>query len=272
MHVASLHRYPVKSTAPHDLRSAVVERAGLVGDRRWMVVDPDGAQITSRTDSRLLLVHAALAPDDALELSAPGMATLAVGRPEGDAREVTVWDAPALGVDAGDAAAAWFGEVLRREGVRLVHCPDPTWRAVGASDHTAYADAYPILLTSTASLARVNEWIAADERGSDADRVPVPMRRFRPNVVVSGSDRELAPFAEESWRRIVIGGVPMRVIGPCTRCALTTVDPDTLARGRQPLRALARHHRSGSATLFGVNLVPDGEGAIEVSSPVVVVE
>ena len=138
--------------------------------------------------------------------------------------------------------------------VRLVHLHDPTQRSLKpgrgrADDRVSFADAYPVLLTNAASLDAVNDWLV---EGGDE---PVPMARFRPNVVIGGAPA----WAEDDWvgRRIRIGAVTFRADKTCDRCVVTTVDQDTAERGRQPLRVLGQRRLSSTGPLFGINLIPD---------------
>jgi uncharacterized protein YcbX len=156
--------------------------------------------------------------------------------------------------------------------VRLVYLDDPTRRATNPDysqdgDMVSFADGYPLLLVTEESLARVNEWIAD---GRHAAEGPLPMSRFRPNVVVAGN----AAFAEDGWRLVRIGDVTFRVAKQCGRCVFTTVDPGTAARGKEPLATLARHRRWDGNVWFGVNLIPDAPrdgGVIRVGDPVTIV-
>ena len=127
----------------------------------------------------------------------------------------------------------------------------------------SFADGFPLLLTSVGSLDHFGRWLAAD-----GDQ-PVPMNRFRPNVVVSGFKK---PWDEDRWRRIRIGSVSFRVAKPCGRCIVTTTDQTTGERGRQPLRMLARHRRFGKSLVFGQNIIPDSPGLISVGDPMEVTE
>ena len=252
--VAALHRYPVKSCRGEALRKADVEPWGLAGDRRWMVVDPDGAAITAREQHRLLLVRPRPEPDGLL-LEAPGAPSLRVPRPRGvPAVPVRVWDDQVPATPAGTAADEWFGALLGRP-ARLVHLADPTRRPTDPrysrpDDRVSLADGYPLLLTAEESLAALNELVAAGPRAAEG---PLPMERFRPNLVVRGA----AAWAEDDWRLIRVGGVPFRVVQGCARCVLSTLDPWTARPGKEPLATLARHRRWDGASWFGVNLVPD---------------
>nr|WP_156610504.1 MOSC N-terminal beta barrel domain-containing protein [Auraticoccus cholistanensis] len=270
----SLHLHPLKSSAVRDVGSARVEAAGLVGDRRWMAVDAAGAMLTARTERRLLTITADTAETDpsvtGLRLRADGLDDLALVEPVGPEQPLTVFGDRTVGVDAGDRAARWLGRALRREDVRLVHASRPAARSLDPrhsrpGDHTGFADGFPLLLTTTASLQRLDELVVAEAlaRGEEPG-APLPMHRFRPNLVVDGTD----PFAEDGWSRLRVGSVVLRVAKPCGRCVMTTVDPATLASGREPLRTLARHRRRGTQLVFGQNLVPETTGELRVGDAV----
>lgn len=250
----AIRRYPVKSCRGDELPEAVVEPWGLEGDRRWMLVGDDLVAVTARVEPRMLLIHPTPTAHG-LRLTAPGVDPIEIARPDGRIRStVDIWSQPVDAADAGDAAARWFSTVLARS-VRLVHLDDPTARPLDAatgpvSGSVSFADGNPLLLTTTASLAALDEAIA--ER--DPDEM-VPMTRFRPNVVVTGT----RAWEEDDWRRIRIGDVVFRVAGGCARCNLTMVDPDTAEKGKEPIRTLATIRRFDGATWFGVDLVPELE-------------
>jgi uncharacterized protein YcbX len=175
---------------------------------------------------------------------------------------------PALLADP--AAHEWFSALIG-EPVRLVHQADPSARVpnqtfAGPQDRVSLADAYPYLVTSEASLAFVNDRIA---EGPLAHEGPLPMRRFRPNIVVSGT----AAWSEDGWRRVRIGAVTFRAVKGCDRCVLTTVDPDTARKGKEPIATLARHRKWDGATWFGMQFVPEQPfGQISVGDEFVVLE
>ncbi|ALE79409.1 molybdenum cofactor biosysynthesis protein [Pseudonocardia sp. AL041005-10] len=255
--LTGLRRYPVKSCRGADVARAVVERAGLTGDRRWMLVRDDGAMVTARTHPRLVLVAPTPAADG-LRLTGPGLPPLTVPVPDGEPVPARVhrWDT--VGVPAGPAADAWFSELLG-DPVRLIHLDDPARRRPDPDfslddDRVSYADGYPLLLASTASLHALDALVAD---GPNAAEAPLPMTRFRPNAVVDGAPA----WAEDGWRRIRIGAAEFRVAKGCARCVLTTVDPDTAVKGREPMATLARHRRFDGKVWFGVNLIPDDPGA-----------
>ena len=274
MRVGSIHIYPIKSTRGLDVTSAEVEPWGLADDRRYVVVDSAGQVLTARDNPSLLTVAAAV-EGRRLKLTGPHAAPLQV-IPEADGpdRRVRVHLDDVDATDAGDEAAAWFTGLLGFP-ARLIWLDDPTRRPVDPAygrpeDRVVFQDAYPLLLASTASLRRLNDWIAegAVERGEEPP-APLPVRRFRPNLVVEDVPE---PFAEDHWRRVRVGDVPFRAVKLCDRCVFTTIDPDTLDKGKEPIRTLARHRRWDGKVWFAVNLIPDAPGSVRVGDPVTVEE
>lgn len=265
MRLASLHTYPIKSCHRLDHDDAVVEPWGLAGDRRWLVVEPDGTFVTQRAEPALALVRPGHTDGGGLVLRTPGLSDLDVPAPAGGAlMTVRVWRSTVDATPVGPAADDWLSTLLDRK-VRLVYLDDPTRRATNPKyslpgDRVSFADGYPLLLANAASLDAVNDWLV--EAGDE----PVPMTRFRPSVVVGGAPA----WAEDGWlgRRIRIGEVVFRVVKPCGRCVITTVDQETAERGRQPLRVLGQRRKFAEGLLFGVNLIPDGVGAIAVGDQV----
>ncbi|MGW2404920.1 MULTISPECIES: MOSC domain-containing protein [unclassified Streptomyces] len=262
----SIHLYPVKSIAGSGPGEAVVEPWGLAGDRRWLLVDAERRQITQRQQPTLALAHAEELPGGGLRLTAPGKEPLTVEVPEYTGTlPVEVWRDVVEAVPAGTAAAEWFSAYLGVE-CRLMYLDlpekrrpvDPEYSAPG--DTVSFADGFPLLLTTTSSLDALNSLIA---QGDHADEGPLPMNRFRPNVVVDGT----APWAEDDWRRVRIGEVVFQIVKPCSRCVVTTTDQLTAERGKEPLRTLARHRRFGDRLVFGQNLIPRGVGTIRVGDP-----
>jgi uncharacterized protein YcbX len=267
----SIHIHPVKALRGFSPRQAVVEPWGLAGDRRWMLVDDGGRVVTQRQQPRLATAAAELLPGGGVRLSAPGAEplTVPVPRPVG-AVPVEIFRDKVEAVPAEDAAVhAWCSVFLGAE-VRLVHMADPAaCRPVDPEfalpgETVSFADGYPLLVTTTASLDALNSLIA---QGEHADEGPLPMNRFRPNVVVTGTDA----WAEDGWSRVSIGEVDFRVAKICGRCVVTTTDQDSAERGREPLRTLGRHRHIDGKLAFGQNLVPLSPGTIKVGDPVRVV-
>lgn len=269
MELTRIRRYPVKSCRGEDLDTVTVQPWGLAGDRRWMLVDDAGDSITARTHSRLLTVHPRIT-DGGLSCTAPDMEPLTVTAPTAPLAEVAVHGNPVKAAVADDTATAWFSRVIG-DPARLVHLDDPTRRVpnqqyAAPADRVSLADSFPLLLTTEESLAALDDLVTT---GRGAGLAPLSMLRFRPNVVVRGAPA----WAEDGWRRVRIGEVDFRVVKGCARCVLTTIDPDTLATGREPIATLARHRRWDGKTWFGVNLVPDSpEACLKIGDPVEILE
>ena len=269
--LSALHIYPVKSVAGLARSEAAVEPWGLAGDRRWLVVDGTGGFLTQRQLPRLALIRAELLPDGGVRVSAPGMAPLDIAVPEPvGTTAVQIWHDKVEAVPAAAEAGAWFSAFLGRE-VALVHLDDPARRRPIDPDYArpgetvSFADGYPLLLTTTASLDALNDLVS---EGRFPEEGPLPMDRFRPSTVITGTE----PWAEDGWRRVRIGQVTFRVVKPCGRCIITTTDQRTARRGREPLRALAQHRRFGDKLVFGQNLIPEHPGTVRVDDPFSVLE
>jgi len=267
----SIHVYPLKAASGSASREAVVEPWGLAGDRRWVLVDEQDRVVTQRPQPRMALISVESLARGAILLSAPGREPLTVTVPgPGDTTTVEIWHDKVEGVPAGAAAHAWFSDFLGAA-VRLVHLDDPATRRpidprfARPGETVSFADGYPLLLTSLASLDALNTLISQDDRPEEG---PLPMNRFRPNVVVEGTDA----WAEDGWSRISVGEVVFRVAKMCGRCVVTTTDQTTAERGREPLRTLARHRRFGDKLVFGQNLVPESPGSVRVGDPVRILE
>ncbi len=270
----AVHFYPVKSMAGCAPGEAAVEPWGLAGDRRWMLAAPDGRFITQRQQPTLALASAEPLPDGGIRLTAPGVAPLDVAVPASAAGEPTttveLFHDKVETIRAGAAADAWLSAYLGTE-AQLLYMDDPERRRPIDPDYAdpgetvSFADGFPLLLTTTASLRALNSLIAGGDHPGEG---PLPMDRFRPNVVVDGTE----PWAEDHWRRVRIGEVTFRVVKPCGRCVITTTDQHTAERGKEPLRTLARHHRIGKSLVFGQNLIPEHTGVVRVGDPVEILD
>lgn len=271
-HISALFIYPVKSCAGIALSQVTIGHTGPELDRRWMIVAEDDGEllmVTQREMPKLALVQPSLIGGE-LVLRAPGLSALRIliedDRPAN--RSVLLRADPLEVVDEGLEAAAWFGDLLEAE-VRLVRLPDGASRRVSPKYSpepawTSLTDGYPALLVSEASLADLNQRL--QERGQPA----VEMRRFRPNIVVSG----VPAYAEDDWQRIQLGDIPFDVVKPCARCVMTTVDP---SRGEildplEPLATLATYRRVEGKVMFAQNVIHRATGVLRVGDAVEVVE
>ncbi len=277
MKVTGLAIHPVKSTAIRPLEHAEILPEGLAGDRRWMVVDPSGTLVSARELRSLFTVTADTVQtetglDVPLRLSAPGLDPIGVAEPDSPLVDLRMFGNTLQGRPADPAAHVWLHAATGRDDLRLVWCDDPTRRVFDRDwarpgDHAAYPDSCPVTLASLSSLRQLNDWIAAGalERG-EVPGEPLPIERFRANVVIDGD----LPFAEDDWSEIRIGEVLLRKPKRVDRCVMTTISPDDLSSGKEPIRTLAKHRLSDHQTWFAIHLIPLSTGPVRVGDPVVV--
>ena len=270
MHLSALYIYPVKSLRGCAVTQAAVDPLGLVGDRRFMLIDENGRFLSQRTLPRMALITTSLT-DTSLTIAAAACGEVSVPRapdPAAPLRNVSIWKSDGLlAEDCGDAAAVWLADFLQAK-CRLVRVGPKFMRPVlkpnvaGPGDLVHCADAFPFLVISEASLADLNARLVAQGEAA------VPMNRFRPNLVVAGAE----PFAEDGWTRFRIGTVKFHAGGPCARCAVPTIDQVTAERGKEPMRTLATYRRNaGDPTVvnFGQNLIHETKaGRLRVGDPV----
>ncbi|XP_019624596.1 PREDICTED: mitochondrial amidoxime-reducing component 1-like [Branchiostoma belcheri] len=278
--VSQIFLYPLKSGRGWDLQQAESTRIGLrhdrVRDRQWMIVDERNDFITARQERTLVLVTSRLDPDGHLSLDAPGMPTLKVpvGLTEGMVVKARVWGQEGEAIDCGDEAADWCSTYLKKPNCRLCYCADHLRKRrleddadygnlAKPGEEVGFQDLGQYLMISEASLDNLNAKLEQ----------PVTSRNFRPNIMVSGC----ATHAEDSWKFVKIGDAEFRALKPCTRCVLTTIDPETGVRmGAEPLKTLRRYRQTygplrkliGDTPLFGTNLVTEKEGTIHVGDTV----
>ncbi|KAF1009313.1 MAG: putative protein YcbX [Pseudomonas fluorescens] len=267
LRLSALYRYPLKSGKAQALQHSVLDTLGLEGDRRWMLVDEaSGRFLTQRVVPRMSQLSALWNDAGGLTLSTAGQVALDVPLPGADAplRGVTIWRDTLRVPDAGEQAAAWVSEFIGKP-TRLVQVPVERARTTEAGygrddDKVGFADGFPLLLIGQASLDDLSERIGR----------PMEMLRFRPNLVIEGSDA----FAEDGWKRVRIGEVEFRVVKSCSRCILTTIDPASGERSpdREPLATLKTYRELNGDVMFGQNLVNDSAGRLEVGMPVTILE
>ncbi|HLY32824.1 MAG TPA: MOSC N-terminal beta barrel domain-containing protein [Ktedonobacterales bacterium] len=262
--VASLNIYPIKSCAGIALDVAEIGPRGFQYDRAVMLTTPQGRFLTQREQPRMALIRPAIQGDGTLAVVAPGMSELTLSIADTGAHcQVVIWKSNCVAIDQGEEVADWFSTYLgipcrlvamAREHMRKVN-PD---YAVAEHDQVSFADGYPFMLLSLASLDDLNTRL----------QQPLPMNRFRPNIVVSGS----APYEEDTWRTIRIGQTVFHVVKPCARCPIPTTDQDTTIRGKEPLRTLATYRHAPQGVVFGQNLIHEQTGTIRVGDVIEVLE
>jgi uncharacterized protein YcbX len=252
--ISALYVYPVKSCRGIQVDRARVARRGFERDRRWMVVDDQGQFLTQRTLPALCRVATSLHPDG-IELAIEGRAPylLPLEFDSGPHVPVSVWGHQGQAIRHADGSR-WLTDAIGY-GCSLVFMPEKHERAVNPErgrpgDIVSFADGYPFLLISEASLAELNSRLA----------VPLEMQRFRPNIVITGT----SAFAEDEWSRLLLGEIGFRGVKRCDRCVVTTLNPLTGEGGKEPLTTLAKYRRSEGKVWFGMNLIHDSEGWLAV--------
>lgn len=256
--IAALHLHPIKSCAGIAVDEALLIETGLEFDRAWMVVDAHGEMVTQRSMPRLARVRSTLRTDDVV-LRAPGMLALhlSLGAVESPVR-ARVWNDEVKAFDMGTLAAQWFSDYLgqaarlvRFDPDQLRRC-DPAWTGE-LQAQTAFADGFPLLVTSLASLDELNRRLVAGGEG------PVTMERLRPNLVLDGLQAHDEDHVDELTFDGDAGGrIVLRLVKPCARCSIPDVDPATAQVGHAVRDALAGYRadaRVGGALTFGMNAV-----------------
>jgi uncharacterized protein len=258
LHISQLFIHPIKSCGGIAVDEAPLIDTGFEYDREWMVTGQDGEMLTQRDLPRMALIQPKLRASD-LVLRAPGMLALhlQLDAVEGDCR-VRVWNDSVVAFDMGDLAAQWFSDFLGQP-LRLARF-DPDVQRLASTEwtgkveaRTAFADGFPLLITSTASLAELNRRLTG--AGHDA----VPMQRFRPNIVIEGlDDAHGEEFIDTLTLDSPDGPVVIKLVKPCSRCTIPDVNPATAAQGHSvsdTMSAYRANARVGGALTFGQNAI-----------------
>ena len=263
--VDSLHVYPLKGAAGFSPQSWPVDERGLRHDRRFMIVDADGVFISQRTNPRMALIRGEIAGDGLRISTAGGMIDVPFPLTNAPTLRATVWD-DCFDVRIADPnASRMLSEVLHAP-AQLVWMPDDCERLTSIKRgeprrHVSFADAAPLLLTTTAALEELNTRL--QRSGSSA----IPMDRFRPNVVVRGA----TAGADDHWRTLRIGNAAFRVSNACKRCKVITIDQSTGEfAGNDPLTTLATYRAEGPSVTFGQHLMAEASGSISVGDAVAI--
>lgn len=259
--VTNLYIYPIKSLGGIAVDVANVTSRGLEHDRRWMLVDSDNRFLSQRSFPRMAQLRTSI-HEGALEvhdmLEPAERCTLPLALQTGETLKVDIWDDVCDAISADAATNAWFSERLG-QAAKLVYMPDASIRPVDPSyavgnDITSFSDGYPVLIIGQASLDLLNSKL----------EIPVPMERFRPNIVFSGGE----PHEEDRMRQFSINGVGFLGVKPCARCVMTTIDQDKAVAGKEPLRTLSTYRNVDQKIMFGQNLLVKGAGVIKVEESI----
>lgn len=263
--VAELFVYPVKSLGGFGLSRSVVDMRGLQYDRRWMLADENNVFITQRKSRQLALLQTNIEggyliiskknnPADNIKIS--------LQHQYHESIKVDVWGDICTAQPAEQEINDWFSESLQMK-CRLVYMPDDSERKVDTNyalqgELTAFSDGYPILMVSEESLSDLNSRLS----------VPVPMNRFRPNIVISGA----YPFQEDEMKKFEINGLQFLGVKPCGRCIVTTIDQDQATISDEPLKTLSSYRKKDNKVLFGQNVLPKSFGHINVGDEVIILD
>ena len=273
--VSSLHIYPVKSLAGISLDRMPLSKRGPLFDREWMIVNAAGQFLSQREIARMCLIScrlAGLTKEGKIETAAqlvlhiPACAPVEIPLARSTAAEeieVVVWRDRCLAQVEPEATEAL--STYLQEPVRLVRMSRTFTRQVDenyatAADSVGFADGFPLLVISDASLCDLNSKL----------EYPVEMNRFRPNLTVSGA----APFAEDTWKKLQLDSLSLELVKPCSRCQITTIDQESADAGKEPLRTLANYRKIDGKIMFGQNALVRYEGeapAIRLAEHITVV-
>lgn len=260
--VTALYYYPIKSCAGIETNEVEITETGIRHDRELLVVEKNTNEfLTQRELPRLALIRPILS-DRHLRLNTPGMEQLDINlTSDGPVESAKIWKDTVQVVDQGREVAGWLSEFLKKD-CKLVRMAPNFKRqvnqqyALSPDDQVGFADAYQFLLISEESLADLNQRMPA----------PLPMNRFRPNIVIGGSD---LPFTEDYVRRFKLGALTFQAVKPCARCVTTTTDQSTAQVGKEPLKTLAKFRRGANGgVMFGQNLIHENTGTLRVGAPV----
>lgn len=257
--ISAIHIYPVKSCRGISVRDAELNVRGLKHDREYMIIDQGGNFLTQRELPRLALIQP-MSERSGVLLTAPQMNEIVlppVGA-RGKERTVRVWEDYCIAQDQGEEVALWLSDFLKVScrlvslsygGIRL-HESSTLQRKIQVS----FQDAYPLLIISESSLEDLNRRL--DE--------PVPMDRFRPNLVVGNAE----PYEEDSWGRVTIGGITLQGVKPCQRCITVATNQETGGRTKEPLATLATYRHFGKGVFFGSNFIHLNYGIVRMGDKV----
>jgi uncharacterized protein YcbX len=262
--VSDIYIYPIKSLGGFSVTEAIVTEKGFQHDRRWMLVDNEGKFMTQRQVAAMALLQTAITPDGiyVYHKQHPGKnITIPFLLSPVSIKQVKIWN------DICDAWCyddttinSWFSEILETE-CELVYMPDDTKRMVDTdyaknNETTSFSDGYPFLIIGQSSLDALNTKLTE----------PLPINRFRPNIVFTSGE----PHIEDSWQHITISGVDFFGVKTCGRCIITTIDQQTAAGNKEPLKTLASYRVFNNKVKFGMNLLHKGTGVVRVGEAIIV--
>lgn len=257
--ISDIYIYPVKSLGGFLVPSAEITDRGLKLDRRWMLVDKENNFLSQRKVNEMSLLQTEVLDESLIifnKLNPSKNIEIPFVSETAQLNKAVVWGDVVDVFAYGKEINEWFSEQLKTE-CKLVYMPDETEREVDANyadnnEITSLADGYPFLIIGQESLNLLNSKLEK----------PVPMNRFRPNFVFTGGE----PHDEDTWKQFKINDIIFKPVKPSARCVITTINQDTGEQGFEPLKTLATYRRApnNNKVLFGMNLIHDGKGVVNV--------
>ena len=260
MQLSQIFIYPIKSLGGIELQSSQVTRRGLQYDRRWMLVDDNGKFLTQRNFPQMALFQTAICEGMLSVSFEDDNIFMPLQLKEGSIITTEIWSSRVKAIVADARINQWFSDHLKLN-CRAVYMPETARRkphfyyAKSKDDLVSFADGYPLLMISQASLDDLNSRL----------EVPVPMDRFRPSIVLSGT----APFAEDKLKAFKINGRRFYGVKRCGRCIITCTDQQTAAITKEPLKTLSSYRKFRNKILFGMNVIPAEEGMISIGDSII---
>ena len=259
--VTGLYIYPIKSLQGIEVEKCEILERGFRYDRRWMIIDAENGHVTQRTHPQLSQIKIRIAGEMIVASHANYQdIEIPLILKEGEEEQVTIWSDEVPALIADEKINQWFSEIA---GIpcKLVFMPENFSRRINPDrarnqENVSFADGYPYLIISEASLQDLNARM----------ETPLPMHRFRPNIVVRGVE----PYDEDDWKDFNIQNLSFYGTHPCKRCVFTTIDQETGKKGPEPLKTLATYRREGSEVIFGLNAIASSEGVIRVGDEITI--
>jgi len=261
--VSEIYIYPIKSLGGIKLSEASLTDRGFEHDRRWMLIDENNRFLSQRQVNGMCFLEVSLHEEGLLVINtnkSDFYYKIPFKPVDAETVTVTVWDDTCTAQLVSKEADAWFSGQLDMS-VRLVYMPDDSIRRVDRSyahneEITSLSDGYPLLLIGQSSLDDLNSKL----------KEPVPMNRFRPNIVFEGG----LPFQEDDMKEFSIAGVSFYGVKPCARCVMTTIDQVSGKKSKEPLKTLSTYRQRNNNIYFGQNLLFHGQGTIRVGDTIIV--
>jgi len=255
--------YPVKSLAGIKVSKWIVNEKGLLHDRKWMLIDSHRQFLSQRRLPKMALIKTEIKKDTlVLSTATSGSISLPLNPENGDDINTIIWKDQCLAKTTSPKADQWLSDFLEMD-CKLVYQPNNIIRPVDPdyatdTDKVNFSDGFPFLIVSDASLTALNQEM----------EIPLPMQRFRPNLVISNCES----YAEDNWREIQINSINFRLPKACSRCSVPTIDTETAKTNKEPLTTLSRLRRWNNKVFFGQNALHDNSGELSVGTPVEIIK